>query len=126
MSQLSRCIFKWDAQDLNLLKEANKGELIQAGLPDTSSSVVSNSLTKEELSRHCRMKTRGHEETVKEIEALLLALSPATDVHELLLEERHSKPLACGKNRSSMCPVFRITWFSVVHCHRPSHQRSEA
>jgi hypothetical protein len=79
MSQLSRCIFEWDEQDLSLLLEAKKGELIQAGLPDPSPSAVRNSLAKQELSRHCRRKTRGYEETVKEIEALLLALSPATD-----------------------------------------------
>ena len=79
MSQLSRCIFEWDERDLNLLMEAKKGKLIQAGLSDPSPSAVRNSLAKEELSRHCRRKTRGHQETVKEIEALLLALSPATD-----------------------------------------------
>ena len=79
MSQFSQCIFEWDEQDLNLLIEAKKGELVQAGLPDLSPSAVRNSLTKEELSRYCRRRTRGHQETVEEIEALLLALFPSTD-----------------------------------------------
>ena len=72
MSQLSRCIFELDEQVLNLPMEAKKGELIQARLPDPSPSAVRNSLAKEELLRHCRRKTRGHEETVKEIEAIHL------------------------------------------------------
>ena len=60
MSQLSLCIFEWDEQDLDLLMEAKKGELVQAGLSDPSPNAVRNSLTKEELSQHCRRKTRGH------------------------------------------------------------------
>ena len=76
---LSKCIFEWDEQDVNLLMDAKKGELMQAGLADPSLSAIRNALTKDELSRHCRRQTRGQEETVKEIEALLLALSPATD-----------------------------------------------
>lgn len=79
MSQLSQCIFEWDESDLSLLIEAKKGELVQAGLADPSPSAVRNSLSKEELSRHCKRKTRGHQETLKEIEALLLALFPLTD-----------------------------------------------
>ena len=79
MSQLSQCIFEWDESDLSLLIEAKKGELVQAGLADPSPSAVRNSLSKKELSRHCKRKTRGHQETLKGIEALLLALFPLTD-----------------------------------------------
>jgi len=36
-------------------------------------------INKEELSRHCRRRTRGAEETYKAIEDLLLQFTPATD-----------------------------------------------
>ena len=54
-----------------------KGELTQAYIPGPCPSAVRNLLATKELSWHCRRKTRGHEETFKDIEALLLALSPA-------------------------------------------------
>ena len=118
MSQLSLCIFEWDEQDLSLLMEAKKGELIQAGLPDPSPSVVRNSLAKEELSRHCRRKTRGYEETVKEIEALLLALSPATDTLGVPLFKEEMKVIWEEQRQHVPClqdppdiPLYTITGY---------------
>ena len=40
---------------------------------------MKKAVTKDELAKHCRRRTRGAEKTVELIEALLLALTPATD-----------------------------------------------
>ncbi len=58
---------------------AKRGELVLAEVPDPSPSAVRKALTREELARHCRRRTRGTEEISGLIEALLLALSAATD-----------------------------------------------
>ena len=42
-------------------------------------SAIRKAVTKEELSRHCRRRTRGAELTLQLIEELLLRLSTATD-----------------------------------------------
>lgn len=42
-------------------------------------SAIKKAITKEELSRHCRRRTRGKELTLQLIEELLLKLSTATD-----------------------------------------------
>ena len=42
-------------------------------------SAILKAITKEELSRHCRRRTRGGEVTLQVIEELLLQLSTATD-----------------------------------------------
>lgn len=42
-------------------------------------NAIHRSLTKEELSRHCRRRTRGTEVTLQVIEELLLQLSNATN-----------------------------------------------
>ena len=46
---------------------------------DPSMSAIQKAITKEELARHCRRRTRGAEMTLKLIEDLLLQLSTATD-----------------------------------------------
>ena len=42
-------------------------------------SAIKKAITKEELARHCRRRTRGRELTLRLIEELLLKLSTATD-----------------------------------------------
>ena len=102
MAQLSNCIFEWDFDDFNVLMSAKRGELIQAGVPDPSESAVKKAITRGELAKHCRRRTRGAENTVEMIEALLLALSPATDaigvpllkeeMRDIWAEQKHHVP----------------------------------
>jgi len=42
-------------------------------------NAIEKSISKAEMARHCRRRTRGVEETAKGIEALLLQFTPATD-----------------------------------------------
>lgn len=79
MASLSSCIFEWDEVDFNKLKSAKRGELINAGVSDPSPAAVQKAISKEELARHCKRHTRGATDTATLIEALLLAMSPATD-----------------------------------------------
>ena len=79
MARLSACIFEWDPDDYQLLFEAKKNELIVAGVPDPSEAAVKNAVTKNELARHCRRRTRGEEKTSELIEELQLSFSAATD-----------------------------------------------
>ena len=95
--------------------EAKKGELIQARLPDSSQSAVRNSLAKEELSRHSKRKTRGQQETVEEIEALLLALSLATDtlgvplfMEEMVTCEEQRQHVSCLQDPPGI-PLYTVT-----------------
>ena len=102
MARLSSCIFEWDESDLALLMSAKRGELVLAGIPNPSPSAVKRAVTREELARHCRRKTRGAEKTTEQIEALLLAMSPATDtlgvplfrgeMKDVWEEQRHHVP----------------------------------
>ena len=81
---------------------AKRGELIQAGVPDPSESAVKKAITRGELAKHCRRRTRGAENTVEMMEALLLALSPATDaigvpllkeeMRDIWAEQKHHVP----------------------------------
>ena len=79
MKQLSSCIFEWDMQDVELLISAKRGELVSAGILSPSDAALRKAISKEELARHCRRRTRGAEKTVDLVEALLLSLSSATD-----------------------------------------------
>ena len=79
MANLSNSIFEWDQADYSLLCSAKKAELTAAGVPCPSESAVRKAITREELSRHCKRKMRGVQQTTKLIEDLLLSLSSATD-----------------------------------------------
>ena len=79
MGKLSNCIFEWDADDFDLLISAKKSELVKAGIANPSDNAAKNAITKDELARHCRRRTRGTEWTTDLIEKLLLGLSTATD-----------------------------------------------
>lgn len=80
MSRLSQCIFEWDTEDFKLLIEAKKGQLEKEGVQNIGDSAIIKLLTKEELARHCRRRTRGTDETRQLIEALILSLADATDM----------------------------------------------
>lgn len=93
MAQLSRCIFEWDEDDLNLLMTAKRGELTQAGLSNPTDSATRKALTRKELGRHCRRRTRGTESTTDLIEELLLSLTAATDSLGVLLLREEMKDI---------------------------------
>ena len=79
MSKLSQCIFEWDSGDYSLLMSAKRSEMTLAGLVNPSDSAITHAISKDELSKHCRRRTRGTKKTIELIEALLLGLSQATD-----------------------------------------------
>ena len=101
--RLSSCIYEWDEGDLDLLMSAKRGELVQAGVPDPSSRAIRTALTREELARHCRRKTRGAEETITMIESLLLALCTATDTIGVPLLREEMKDIWKEQKRHIPC-----------------------
>ena len=64
MSQLSSAIFEWDREDFEHLM---------------SLSAIQKAISKDEMARHCKWRTRGVKQTTEAIEALLLSFSMATD-----------------------------------------------
>lgn len=90
-SKLSSCIFEWDKDDIEQLKQAKRTELMkkhQGHIP-TSSQVLS-SITSSELAKHCRRRTRGVEETRALIQQLLDSMWELTDTTGLRLINQES------------------------------------
>jgi hypothetical protein len=79
MTKLSGAIFEWDEKDVNLLRKAKKCELVLAGLKNPSTDAVNKSISKIELAKHCKRRTRGPDKTVCLIEDLILSLKDSTD-----------------------------------------------
>ena len=79
MANISNAIFVRDETDYDRLILAKKGELQSTGMTNPSDSAAKKAITREELARHCRRRTRGVEETRRLIEELLPSLSSATD-----------------------------------------------
>ena len=75
MGRLSKCIFEWSREDLQILKAAKRLELLAQEIPDPSDEDVIGRLTKKELALHCRRRTRGTEETTRLIQDLLEAFT---------------------------------------------------
>ena len=65
MGRLSRVIFEWSENDLRLLSDAKRGQLIERHLTDPTDDDIVRWLTKHELALHCRRKTRSVEETTR-------------------------------------------------------------
>ena len=63
MSCLSAAIFEWDREDFELLLSAKKAEMIAAGITVPSTTAVQKAISKDELAKHCRRRTRGVKET---------------------------------------------------------------
>lgn len=59
--------------------EVKQGEMRSAGLGHPSDTAVRKAISRDELLRHCRRRTRGAEQTTSAVEALLLSFSRATD-----------------------------------------------
>jgi hypothetical protein len=72
MAQLSRCIFEWDAVDVERLVGAKQQQLIEGGVYRPSSEDdIANHVTKKELATHCKRRTRGSEPTAELIQQLI-------------------------------------------------------
>ncbi|KAK7944627.1 hypothetical protein WMY93_000355 [Mugilogobius chulae] len=71
MAGLSRCIFEWDPEDVAALRKAKQGERLADGMGVVSERALNERITRRELARHCRRRTRGVEETTKRIKALI-------------------------------------------------------
>lgn len=80
MARLSLCIFEWDSDDFRDLLAAKKSEIVKTGVVDPSDRAVRKAVSKEELARHCKRRTRGTEETASLIESTILSLMSATDM----------------------------------------------
>ena len=63
VAELSRCIFEWDADDYSRLVSAKRGQMIQEGISNPSHDAVKKAITKDELAKHCRRRTRGTQKT---------------------------------------------------------------
>lgn len=68
LKKLSACIFEWDAQDLANLRRAKVAELRVKHIPAAD---VDSHLTKDELAKHCKRRTRGTETTTRLIQGLI-------------------------------------------------------
>ena len=67
MSRLSKCIFEWSSEDLRLLRDAKRSELKMRRVTNPSADDIVRWLTKNELALHCRRRTRGTEETTRQL-----------------------------------------------------------
>ena len=85
MQHLSGCIFEWEAQDHRLLLSGKRSMMVAAGMMSQSEVAVRKAVTRDELARHCRRKTRGIDATVTAIENILVSFTGATDSLGVLL-----------------------------------------
>jgi hypothetical protein len=80
MSRLSACIFAWDESDLQHLREAKAAELcLSMEERHVTPAVINGSITKAEMRRHCRRKTRGVAVTSALIQQLIDSMADSTD-----------------------------------------------
>ncbi|KAM9471235.1 uncharacterized protein Hap1MRO34_013056 [Clarias gariepinus] len=70
MAKLSCCIFEWNSSDIALLRRAKRKQLKKEGVPGITEKLVDKHITKDELSLHCRRRTRGEQQTIMSIELL--------------------------------------------------------
>lgn len=103
MSQLSLCIFEWDESDLELLKGAKRAAMMEEGIPNPLEKAVTMALTRDELARHCRRRTRGLQQTINLVEELILSLSAATDSLGVPLLKEEMKEIWHEQKRHIKC-----------------------
>lgn len=80
MASISRCIFEWDQSDLEVLYAAKSAELHENRIRSPSAKAVMNAVSKKELAKHCRRRTRGAVEMESQLTELFNSLASATDV----------------------------------------------
>ena len=96
--------------------------MVQEGIPDPSEKAVVKALTKNELAKHCRRRTRGTQETIELIEELLLSLSPATDSLGMPLLKEEMKDIM-GRAETAHQMSSRPSWYLAVCHHWASPER---
>jgi len=74
MAQLSAAIFEWDKHDYQELLAAKKEELQTKGVKSPTNEAAAKAITKDEMARHCRRRTKGVEATTSSLEELILAV----------------------------------------------------
>ncbi len=74
MARLSSCIFEWDAGDLTLLRRAKREQLTQQGWPAMTEAELDGHISKDELLKNCRRRTRGEETTIHLLDMLIREL----------------------------------------------------
>uniref|UniRef100_A0AAV2J653 Uncharacterized protein n=1 Tax=Knipowitschia caucasica TaxID=637954 RepID=A0AAV2J653_KNICA len=85
-AKLSSCIFKWDQEDVQGLKEAKRGEWksSHSGHEPTEEQLLAT-ITSGEQRRHCRWRSRGVEDIRRMISGLLESVWELTDTTGLRL-----------------------------------------
>ena len=78
-SRLSSCIFEWEEDDIFRLRMAKKSELKKEYGHEPTETQINRSITSAEYAKHCRRRTRGVEETRKQIKTLLNAMWDCVD-----------------------------------------------
>ncbi|XP_062305991.1 uncharacterized protein LOC134010140 [Osmerus eperlanus] len=85
-SKLSACIFEWDQEDVQRLKEAKKGEWKSShGGNAPTEALLLASISTGEMAKHCRRRTRAVEEIRVMISGLLESMWELTDTTGLRL-----------------------------------------
>ena len=120
MAQLSSCIYEWEERDVSLLMDAERTELMAAGVTNPTNRAVRKAISRAELAKHCRRRIRGTQETLNQIENLLLSLSNATDtlgvpvfrqeIFEIWEEQKHHTP--CLQDPPNLT-LYTITGYST-------------
>ena len=80
LQRLSSCIFEWDANDIQRLRTAKCKELQDTGHHHPTSQEVDAALTRKEMARHCRRRTRGIEATASSIHSLIGNMKDMSDL----------------------------------------------
>ena len=90
-AKLSSCIFAWDQEDVQRLKEAKREEWksSHSGHTPTEEQLMAT-ISPGELKRHCRRRTRGVEETRGMVSGLLESVWELTDTTGLRLVSHDS------------------------------------
>ena len=124
--KLSYCIFEWDSEDVDRLKVALCEVLKQAGITNPTSTAIKRRLTKRDVLNHCKRRTRGTDETIANIESLILSLSSATDVLGVPLFRDHNHlgrtEAPCSvPARSNRHPTLHTDWSHPERWCSPAH-----
>ena len=109
MSRLSACIFEWDAGDLANLVAAKKAQLKGEGLTVLDKDAVMQHVRRDELSLHCRRRTRGVETTTRLIGNLITELSGPKGCDSL--GQSHGRHLEKAREACTLhtrCPKYPI------------------
>lgn len=83
MAHLSGCLFEWDREDVDRLREAKRSELLAEGIANLSAGALDKRISKKELALHCRRTTRGVEVTTRSLEELITTMSGPAGLSEM-------------------------------------------